>query len=189
MFAKLTSTGLVVTWPYTVGDLRKDNPNVSFPKNITKSIMQQYNMVPVLEGSQPTPGKYQQVRQESKPRREALGKDSDGVEQLGNWMIHYEVYDMFADVKGEDSDGKEVVVQTKAEAEAEYQKILDDNAASANRTTRDGLLTETDWVVTKATETSGTVSTAWKTYRQALRDISSHSNWPHLEEADWPEKP
>ena len=121
MFAKLTTTGLVITWPYTVGDLRRDNPNVSFPKNITKSIMQQYNMVPVLEGAQPVPGKYQQVRAESKPRREALGKDSDGVEQLGNWMIHYEVYDMFADVKGEDSDGKEVVIQTKAEAEAEYQ--------------------------------------------------------------------
>ena len=134
MYAKITTTGLVTTWPYTFGDLRRDNPNVSFPKNITKSIMQQYNMVPVFEGPRPTPGKYQQVRQESKPRRESLGKDSDGVEQLGVWMIHYEVYDMFADVKGEDSDGKEVVIQTKAEAEAEYQKVLDNNAAAANRT-------------------------------------------------------
>ena len=189
MFAKLTTTGLVTAWPYTVGDLRRDNPNVSFPKNITKSIMLQYNMVPVLEGPQPVPGKYQQVRQESKPRREALGKDSDGVEQLGNWMIHYEVYDMFADVKGEDSDGNEVVIQTKAEAEAEYQANIDSDTAAANRTKRDGLLTETDWVVVKASETSGSVSTAWKTYRQALRDLSSHKNWPHLEEADWPEKP
>jgi len=26
-------------------------------------------------------------------------------------------------------------------------------------------------------------------YRQALRDITSHANWPHLEDADWPTKP
>jgi len=27
------------------------------------------------------------------------------------------------------------------------------------------------------------------TYRQALRDITDHSNWPNLQEADWPVKP
>ena len=26
-------------------------------------------------------------------------------------------------------------------------------------------------------------------YRQALRDITSHANWPYLNEADWPVKP
>ena len=27
------------------------------------------------------------------------------------------------------------------------------------------------------------------TYRQALRDLPSHSNWPNLETNDWPTKP
>lgn len=26
-------------------------------------------------------------------------------------------------------------------------------------------------------------------YRQALRDITTHPNWPNLEESDWPTKP
>jgi len=26
-------------------------------------------------------------------------------------------------------------------------------------------------------------------YRQALRDITTHPNWPNLEESDWPVKP
>jgi len=27
------------------------------------------------------------------------------------------------------------------------------------------------------------------TYRQALRDLPTHENWPNLEDADWPTKP
>ena len=31
--------------------------------------------------------------------------------------------------------------------------------------------------------------TEYQTYRQALRDITTHSNWPKLEDSDWPTKP
>ena len=57
------------------------------------------------------------------------------------------------------------------------------------RSQRDNLLAETDWVVIKAQETGVAVDAAWATYRQALRDITTHANWPHLEEGDWPVKP
>jgi hypothetical protein len=50
-------------------------------------------------------------------------------------------------------------------------------------------MTASDWVVTKAMEAEEAVPSAWVTYRQALRDITSHSNWPLLEEADWPVAP
>jgi len=33
------------------------------------------------------------------------------------------------------------------------------------------------------------MSAEMTTYRQALRDITTHSNWPNLEEGDWPTKP
>ena len=29
----------------------------------------------------------------------------------------------------------------------------------------------------------------WFTYRQALRDLPTHSNWPNLSDSDWPIKP
>ena len=54
------------------------------------------------------------------------------------------------------------------------------------RLRRDRLLNETDWVVTKATETGVTVCSAWKTYRQKLRDVPSQSDPDNI---TWPTKP
>ena len=54
------------------------------------------------------------------------------------------------------------------------------------RNKRDDLLTKTDWVVTKASETGVAETDAWKTYRQALRDITTQSN-PY--DITWPTKP
>jgi hypothetical protein len=54
------------------------------------------------------------------------------------------------------------------------------------RSQRDRLLNETDWVVTKATETGETVTSAWKTYRQKLRDVPSQSDPDNI---TWPTKP
>ena len=61
---------------------------------------------------------------------------------------------------------------------------------------RDRLLTESDWVVTKAAETGVAETDAWKTYRQALRDLPASAS-PKLDsfyELDltsvtWPTKP
>ena len=54
------------------------------------------------------------------------------------------------------------------------------------RQDRDRLLNETDWVVTKAKETSTNIPAAWKTYRQALRDVPSQSDPDNI---TWPTKP
>ena len=48
-------------------------------------------------------------------------------------------------------------------------------------------LSETDWVVTKASETGVAESDAWKTYRQALRDLPSNTSDPF--NPTWPTKP
>ena len=62
------------------------------------------------------------------------------------------------------------------------------------RRQRDSKLTETDWVVTKADETSAAVSNDWKTYRQALRDLPASAS-PQLDDNEnltnvtWPTKP
>ena len=78
------------------------------------------------------------------------------------------------------------VTTTKAEHEAAYQATLDADAAAAVRTKRDGLLAETDFYALSDV----TMTDAMKTHRQALRDITAHSNFPHnLTDDDWPEKP
>tara|TARA_B100000575_G_scaffold104507_1_gene83259 strand:+ start:1956 stop:2141 length:186 start_codon:yes stop_codon:yes gene_type:complete len=50
---------------------------------------------------------------------------------------------------------------------------------------RDRLLLNTDWWAS----TDLTITQAQKDYRQALRDITKHSNWPNLTADDWPTKP
>jgi len=46
MFVKATN-GSVVQYPYTIGDLRRDNPNTSFPKNVSEKTMADYGVFPV----------------------------------------------------------------------------------------------------------------------------------------------
>lgn len=51
------------------------------------------------------------------------------------------------------------------------------------RAKRDKLISDSDWVVTKATETGQPVPAAWSAYRQALRDITLQADplnlvWP-----------
>jgi len=55
------------------------------------------------------------------------------------------------------------------------------------RLVRDAKLTETDWVVTMHKELGTNIPAAWKTYRQALRDITD--TYTSLDDVVWPEKP
>ena len=193
MYAKING-GTVVKFPYTFGDLRKDNPNVSFPKNITAGIMQKYSMVGVLEGPKPSTTAYQTVQRNALPTRPVTGQYTEetapmpemvGEDIIANyWMIGYTAVDMFADTTETDDDGNEVTT-TKAEHEAAYQATLDAAVAETNRKTRDEKLAETDFYALSDV----TMTDAMTAYRQALRDITSHSNWPNLEDADWPVKP
>ena len=46
MFVKVTN-GQIDQYPYTVGDLRRDNPNTSFPKVVPEATMAAFGMFPV----------------------------------------------------------------------------------------------------------------------------------------------
>mgnify|MGYP001184530519 FL=1 len=152
------------------GQLRKENPNMSMPKVWTSNVFDALNVDPVLRAPQPVDGigAYQSVL------RNGVVQDD-----LNNWVEAWQIADMFADTT---EDG---VTTTKAAHEAAYQQGLDDSAAESNRSQRDKLIAETDWWASSDL----TMTSAQTAYRQALRDISSHANWPHLAEADWPTKP
>ena len=151
------------------GQWRAANPNMSLPRVWKAATLDALNLDPVLKSPAATVGDYQvSVR--------------DGVVQdaNGNWVENYVARDMFADTTDEDG-----VTTTKAEHKAAYQATLDAKVAEGHRTTRNGLLAETDYFAL----TDVTLTAEMTTYRQALRDITSHANWPNLNDDDWPTKP
>jgi hypothetical protein len=73
---------------------------------------------------------------------------------------------------------------TEAEMEVYFAPSLEDTLMM-NRLQREGLLGETDWwAVSDRTMTDDQIA-----YRQALRNMPTHENWPNLNEDDWPTKP
>ena len=69
---------------------------------------------------------------------------------------------------------------------ASEQNLLQNNLIGY----RNYLLSESDWVITKAKETGTNIPTGWKTYRQALRDLPASDKFPdRYDIADWPLAP
>jgi hypothetical protein len=86
----------------------------------------------------------------------------DGIEQIsGKWYTKYK----------------------KVTATGDDKTNIDTSAANNQRYNRNKKLEETDYLALSDV----TMSDAWKTYRQALRDIPKASGWPHSH--TWPTKP
>jgi len=156
MFVK-TTNNQIDQYPYTVGDLRRDNPNTSFPKTVSEATMASYGMFPV--GYEAAP--------DYDPMTHRLQHSSEPVLKDGKWVL------------------------TKTVVALTAEQIADRDAAKGKevRRERDTLLADSDWRVIKAQETGTPMSQAWVDYRQALRDITDHANFPWLDDADWPVKP
>ena len=152
MFVKATNDQ-IDQYPYTVGNLRRDNPNTSFPKVIPEATMASFGMYPV--GYEAAP--------DYDPMTHRLQHSSEPVLKDGKWLIT-----------------KTVVALTSAQ-------IADKNEAKAKevRSKRDQLIADTDWMALS----DNTLTPEWSTYRQALRDITDHANFPWLNDEDWPVKP
>ena len=65
----------------------------------------------------------------------------------------------------------------------------DAEKAISQRGYRNSLLDASDWIVQRSSEKGEVVPDEWQTYRQALRDLPTHKNWPNLQDSDWPTKP
>jgi len=152
MYVKITN-GTVDTYPYSVGELRRDNPNVSFPKQIPDSLLAEYGVYLVTETDQPS---YTQ-------RTQNIAQETTPTLVNSTWTVGWTITDK------------------TAEEITEYDTAV----AVQNRDLRNRLLTDTDWTGLSDV----TMSAEMTTYRQALRDITTHANWPNLEPSDWPVKP
>lgn len=156
MYAKITN-GSVDQYPYTVGKLRRDNPNTSFPKRISDEMLAEWGVYSVTALEIPSyDNRTQRIEQNAQPHQES-----------GEWLIGWTTVD---------KTSKEI---------AEY----DNNAAASVRSQRNHLLSETDWIVIMHTEKGTNIPVELEVYRQALRDITTHENFPYLQEEDWPTEP
>ena len=152
MYVKI-SNGAVEQYPYTLGNLRRDNSNTSFPKRPSDEMLADWGVYPVTIADTPNVN----------DRTQNAIQDALPTLVDGGWTLSW-------------------VVSEKTSQETQDYDV---HAAEINRSKRSNLLSETDWWASSDL----TMTSAQTAYRQALRDITSHANWPHLDEADWPTKP
>lgn len=135
---------------YSIGQLRRDNPSVSFPRSIPSGVLSEYSVY--------------EYAVDERPAYNGLSRDiREGdfyQDASGHWRINWNIID----------------------------RPLEE-ASQRVRSRRGELLRETDWVVIMHTEKGTNIPLEWEVYRQALRDITDHVNFPHLAEEDWPVKP
>ena len=76
----------VEKFPYTIGDLRRDNPNVSFPKHPEPDLLAEWGVYPVKTGDIAPTAPNEITEQSAEP-----------IFQNGGWVLDYTVRDMTAD--------------------------------------------------------------------------------------------
>ena len=155
-------TGAVIT----ISEFKAEHSRTSFPKKITAEILDRYGYDVVLNGPQAdVSGPYQNSQR-------------GGVEEIGGrWFTKFVVAPTFTPTEE----------KTAAEQEAEYRASVDAKVAVGVRADRDKRLAACDWTVLADSPLTTAKKTEWKTYRQALRDISSAEGFPHT--MTWPTEP
>lgn len=148
----------------TKKEIIKDNFNISIPQIWNEEVCNFLNIEPVFTSPKP------KVKTTQKIIEDGIVKDANG-----NWIEKWKVVDLFSDD----------IHSSKEEKEKKHKEEIEASVAAHNRDTRNKKLQETDWwaVVDR------TMSVKEKEYRQALRDITTHPNWPELSQEDWPTKP
>ena len=155
MLYALIKDNAIEVYPYSAYQLRRDNPNTSFPKRPSDELLFEWGV--------------HRVERTARPHVDHTKNLIEGDPVLVN--------DTWTQVWGvADATPEEIAQRTEQEADSV-------------RSRRDNHLADSDWRVIKAQETGAEVPVEWLTYRQSLRDISDHPNFPWLSNADWPVKP
>ena len=160
MYVKLEN-GTPSEWPVSGNRIKHENPRVSFPDDMSQ--------IDVL------PFGFEKFKYSDEPSFDAEYQNCDEITPVltnGVYVQTWQVTDKYT-----------------AEERTAYDNQKEQDRISAlpnlNRERRDELLFETDWWAVQ----DRTMTQAETDYRQALRDITSHANWPNLGDDDWPTKP
>jgi len=140
----------VTKFPYSIDDLKNDNPNTSFPVDIPNSTLADWKVYPVQVGPKP----------EVNPDQDAVLKDMPDYINNG-WVLGWLV---------------------KQKTDQEIAQLADEVRAERN-----AKLTACDWTQLDDAPLTEAAKIVWQNYRQALRDITSQSEFPI--NVVWPEAP
>jgi len=97
------SNGQAETYPYSIGMLRKDNPNTSFPKRMSDEALAAWGVYPVTEAADPT----------HNPDTQRIVVDTTPVHVSGAWILP-----------------KKVVGLTAEELQAKAKSLMDSYSAA-----------------------------------------------------------
>ncbi len=148
-----TQNGEVAQYPYHLNLLKKENPEVSFPRTMSDELLASYGVYNVEIQTAPS----------FNPKTQIIESSYHPVLVDGVWTITMNVVDL-------DEEGIAVAASTKGQMQRDERRLK---------------LLETDWwAVSDRTMTSEQIA-----YRTALRNLPTHSNWPYLDDDDWPVKP
>ncbi len=126
MFVKVTN-GQIDQYPYTVGDLRRDNPNTSFPKVIPDGVLADFGVFPVGYDAAPA----------YDPMTHRLEHSSVPVLKDGSWMLTKTVVALTAEQIADRDAAKAAEVRKERDrklAETDWM-ALSDVTMSAEMTT------------------------------------------------------
>ena len=156
---------------HTETEIKENNKNMSFPlgSGINADLIDHLGYELIYPSGSPTPSSNTKIIVQ------------DGVEKIdGKWFTKWSEIDRHKTYT--DEDGKTV---TKASQDATWQDRLDRDMMDSLRGQREPLLAEADWQIHKIEDADGD-SSAWRTYRQQLRDITKASD---IYNVTWPTKP
>ena len=152
MFVKIEN-GAVSQYPYTLEQMRLDNPATSFPKVISQQLRESFGVFDVgYEGAPEYDPTTQRVVTPTIPS--LIG---------GKWTLTKTI---------EQQTPEQIAINTA-------------NKAGQVRSDRNKKLTSSDW--TQGKDIPDNISSAWATYRQALRDVPSQAGFPW--DIQWPTQP
>ena len=152
----------------TQGEWRQANKHISLPRVWTANTLTDLGLTAVLAAPKPDCTDLQQVV--------GNGVTTDAN---GNTVEAWSVVDKFSKTTAEDG-----TVTTKAQHEKAHTASLVADKEAGVRTDRDRRIALTDWTALSDV----TMTADMTTYRQALRDITAHANFPDLDAEDWPTK-
>jgi hypothetical protein len=153
----------------TQGEWRQANKHMSLPRVWTADTLTDLELTAILAAPKPDCTNLQQVV--------GNGVTTDAN---GNTVEAWSVVDKFAKTTAKDG-----TVTTKAQHEKAHTASLVAAKEASVRTDRDSRIALTDWTALSDV----TMAADMATYRQALRDITAHADFPDLETGDWPTKP
>ena len=149
----LKVSGSTIIYPYSVQNLKNENPNTSFPTIISDSLLESFNIYQV------------EVRNSGYDNDDS--KDVTEITPTLSGSVYIQTYS----VTDADTD------TINKRKEIKWSEI---------RSTRNTLLTESDWTQFQDSPITGSVLIDWQTYRQSLRDVTNQSDPYNI---SWPNKP